>query len=411
MRVAGTQALPASLSLDAVRGLSSNREFVAFLSGALSNVEETLHAGAAAVRLRVGSGLGSSELLAMGKGWSTTTSRNQPANFDSPSPPKVRVASIADSAGGPSGPESMASDAWSLITIVLFEHDELQATLEVLELPGDIQSDRRLLAEIWAREIADLIVTAAGSDQARSVQEANRRMIEDLVHQLSNPLNASVLAVRELSADVASLVEARRLSSIDFKFRRAIRLLEKASRVVRAQRVYQALSESPSTLQGLPVRLSGAVLAQIVRQAAEESKILTEPMRRLNYRTRLDALHVNDVVDFDLDHLDQCLGQVFDNVRKYAYANSAVLVDAIRDSRTLSIRIRSTGCPVDPAEAGYVVERGWRGESARFATSEGQGLGLWIVDQLARANGARLQVQPRGDETAVVLTIPRSKAD
>jgi signal transduction histidine kinase len=58
------------------------------------------------------------------------------------------------------------------------------------------------------------------------------------------------------------------------------------------------------------------------------------------------------------------------------------------------IAVTNKGLPIAPREVSLVCQRHWRGEKAEASVGEGNGLGLWIADNIMRAHGGELQVLP-----------------
>jgi len=112
------------------------------------------------------------------------------------------------------------------------------------------------------------------------------------------------------------------------------------------------------------------------------------------------------LVEIDQSFFEQCLSNVLDNAAKYSYDSTEVeLAGACADGE-LQLLVANTGLPITPQDVPRCSERNWRGVEARSTTGEGSGLGLWIVDNLLRAMGGRLTIEPDEHRTQVVLHFP-----
>jgi signal transduction histidine kinase len=97
----------------------------------------------------------------------------------------------------------------------------------------------------------------------------------------------------------------------------------------------------------------------------------------------------------DLELLMQALNNVVDNAVKYSYSNSTIRIfGRLLPRGAFYIGVANKGIPIAPNETSQVKVRNWRGSIAKSSVGEGNGLGLWIVDQIMTAHGGELQVLP-----------------
>jgi signal transduction histidine kinase len=73
---------------------------------------------------------------------------------------------------------------------------------------------------------------------------------------------------------------------------------------------------------------------------------------------------------------------------------------------SVQLWVRDTGPGVDPAVAGSLFDRYARGASSRSHRPEGAGIGLSIVDAIARSHGGRVDVDSGPAGATFVITIP-----
>jgi CheY-like chemotaxis protein len=101
-----------------------------------------------------------------------------------------------------------------------------------------------------------------------------------------------------------------------------------------------------------------------------------------------------------------------DNAAKYSYDRSTVRVGAGIQARGSEyfIAFANEGFEVRPEEIAKLKERGYRSDRAVWATGEGSGIGLWIVDEIMKAHGGRLLIIPTQNRiTEVRLVFPLLK--
>ena len=103
--------------------------------------------------------------------------------------------------------------------------------------------------------------------------------------------------------------------------------------------------------------------------------------------------------------LAQALSNLIDNALKYAPQNGAIEV-AVRklDAGGAEISVADNGPGIADAEKSKVVERFYRGDASRG--TPGVGLGLSLVQAVAKLHGSPLQLHDQAPGLRVVLTIP-----
>ena len=110
-------------------------------------------------------------------------------------------------------------------------------------------------------------------------------------------------------------------------------------------------------------------------------------------------------VDADRELLSLALRQLLDNALKYSPSTSTIDVQAASNG-AVEITVRNSGSAIPEREQPRVVERFYRGTQARHIP--GTGMGLAIVQQIARAHGGMLTIASSPESgTAFTLSFPR----
>jgi signal transduction histidine kinase len=94
-------------------------------------------------------------------------------------------------------------------------------------------------------------------------------------------------------------------------------------------------------------------------------------------------------IDADRELLGLALRQLLDNALKYSPLTSSIEIQG-RSNGTVEIAVRNSGSMISASEQPRVVERFYRGIQARHIP--GTGMGLAIVQQIARAHGGTLTI-------------------
>ena len=113
-------------------------------------------------------------------------------------------------------------------------------------------------------------------------------------------------------------------------------------------------------------------------------------------------------VDFDL--LEQMVSNLLDNAAKYGFKNTTVTIRAgLTRGERVYLSITNRGLLFGSGETEKCKQRGYRSTQARLTATEGQGIGLWLVDQIMRAHGGELLIESPNAEgdTEVRLAFPR----
>ena len=81
-----------------------------------------------------------------------------------------------------------------------------------------------------------------------------------------------------------------------------------------------------------------------------------------------------------------------DNAFKYSYSGTCIDIRLVSANGETGICISNTGDPMSESDAKNAATRGWRGKKAKGFVGEGSGIGLWVVDAIAKAHKGRLEL-------------------
>jgi two-component system, OmpR family, sensor histidine kinase KdpD len=130
--------------------------------------------------------------------------------------------------------------------------------------------------------------------------------------------------------------------------------------------------------------------------------------RQLDGHELLMAVPAGLTVDADRELLALALRQLLDNALKYSPPNSTIAIQAASNG-AVEITVRNSGSTIAESERPRVLERFYRGARAR--NIPGTGMGLTIVQQIAKAHGGALTLSSSPQEgTAFTLSLPRGDA-
>lgn len=141
---------------------------------------------------------------------------------------------------------------------------------------------------------------------------------------------------------------------------------------------------------------------------AEEAAVVTAAVEH-------DLVAAGIMIERDFGHasvvadrarIRQVLFAILDNVRRYA-PDSTVLVQTRRTTDLVLIRCSDTGPGLPVGSEKRAFERFWRGAESRSRASGGSGLGLSVVQAIARAHGGDATIADNGGKgTSIEIWLP-----
>jgi signal transduction histidine kinase len=111
----------------------------------------------------------------------------------------------------------------------------------------------------------------------------------------------------------------------------------------------------------------------------------------------------------DRDLVFQAVSNLLDNAIKYSPAGSEVLIEVLNAPNVVTIAVSDHGAGIPPAEREKVLGRFYRAEGAQ-ELAPGSGLGLSLVNAIARHHGGEVLLEENAPGLRVSLRLPRSTA-
>lgn len=212
-----------------------------------------------------------------------------------------------------------------------------------------------------------------------SLEEARRRLLSNLVHELGRPLGAFRSATQALlgrSGEEAAL-RKELLAGMDAEADRLGRLLDDLAGL--HDQVLGTLE-----LNRLPIQLADWLARTLPpwRESAQAKGL------------KWDAALPPDLptVEVDPDRLAQVVGNLLSNAIKYTPAKGSVSVAVGVEGDEVWIRVSDTGPGIPPEEKTRIFSPFYRSHPGR-RFPQGMGLGLSIADSLVAAHGGRLELE------------------
>jgi PAS domain S-box-containing protein len=230
------------------------------------------------------------------------------------------------------------------------------------------------------------------AEEERTRRDFEQHLIGIVSHDLRNPLGAILLGLELLL----------RREGLDARMQRSLsRLHASTERAVRMVR--DLLDFTQARLGGgLKIERSAMDLHTLVRGVVEEFQA-THSARAL----RLEQTGSGDG-QWDGDRLAQMLGNLVGNALKYSPPDTPVTVRSGGEAGHVWLEVHNGGAPIASAALPRLFQPLQRAVEGIDRLSRSVGLGLYIVEQIARAHGGDVQVRSSAPEgTTFTVRLPR----
>lgn len=239
---------------------------------------------------------------------------------------------------------------------------------------------------------------------ARRAERLARQQMEfvaGVTHELHTPLAAICSAGQNLADGVVKEPEqVRRYGSVIHK---------EGTRL--SSTVGQILDFSGIQAGGRVYRSEPVAIGDVAEAALADNALA---IREAGMTAELDVADGLPEIAGDAEALRRAVGNLIGNAVKFAASGGWLRVAASLDTSgsEVQIRVEDQGPGVSGEDRRRLFEPFYRGESAETARVRGSGLGLSIVDHVARGHGGRASVEARPEGgAAFVLHLPAGSGD
>lgn len=250
-------------------------------------------------------------------------------------------------------------------------------------------STMHLFAELVSKQLdADNKLVAVQEDLSRERETAELReqFIAVLGHDLRTPLGSILLGTELLT-----------LKHPDPEARPVIERIRRSARRMAAL-VDDVLDFTRGRMgSGIPMRLCEAAVDTTLEQVVDEMRGLF-PQRPIE-ATIAPALRLR----CDPARIAQLLSNLLKNALVHGSDHAPVHVAASMIDGEFVLSVANAGPELPQSTIDGLFKPYWR--AASRSGSEGLGLGLYIVDQIARAHGGKIEVSSQGGTTAFVFRL------
>ncbi|HUS32599.1 MAG TPA: HAMP domain-containing sensor histidine kinase [Kofleriaceae bacterium] len=230
----------------------------------------------------------------------------------------------------------------------------------------------------------DVAIGYAAKHYLTMREELRERFIGVLAHDLRSPLACVTMGTEMLGVDERSEHERSLLKLV----------LESSDRMRRmVDEILGWAKRSP--VEGFPAAQRFDDMAEILQAVAQETQLVHG----------VDAIELETTGDLraelDRDRVHQAVVNLVRNAIEHGTGSAHVSASEADGGQTIVLVVRNRGALRSPnaSDISQPFERRKRATSSR-------GLGLYIVDQIARSHGAGLDMTSNLDETAVTIRWP-----
>jgi PAS domain S-box-containing protein len=235
------------------------------------------------------------------------------------------------------------------------------------------------------------------AEELAKLDQAKTTFFSNVSHELRTPLTLMLGPLEDSLAETSDLPPAMRENLVVAQ-RNSLRLLKLVNTLLdfsrieagRVQAIYQ-----PTDLAALTTDL-----ASNFRSAAERAG--------LSLTVDTPPLEVPVYVDHEM--WEKVVLNLLSNAFKHTY-HGEIAVTLRREGTNVVLRVRDTGVGIPEESQQRLFERFYRVEGAQGRTHEGTGIGLALVQELARLHGGEVWVQSEVDKGSTFsVSLPLGKA-
>lgn len=222
--------------------------------------------------------------------------------------------------------------------------------------------------------------------------ERERRFSADAAHELRTPISAIQVHLHNLEQELQDAGLAERSGSLE-KLRHSVTRM--------AQLVEQMLTLFRTNPEHYPTRLETLDLRQLTRE------VITERYELFSAKQQNISLQGESAtIQGDAFALTLLISNLLSNAGKYTPERGEILVTTGRTGRGAYIQVEDSGPGIPEQERARIFERFYRVGGDRHAShAEGSGLGLSIVEHIARLHRAEVQLDDSRFATGLSIRV------
>ncbi|HET7400432.1 MAG TPA: ATP-binding protein, partial [Usitatibacter sp.] len=268
-----------------------------------------------------------------------------------------------------------------------------------------LDSQYRSFLELAAHHAANAVSTSRAIAEERARAESLARLdqaktvfFSNVSHEFRTPLTLILGPVGDLLADEHEVLSPTQREQLEILHRSALRLQRLVNSLLDFARIEAGRAQASYVATDLGAFVGD--LASVFRSAVERAGLTLE----VEAAPGMPAAYV------DRDMLERIVMNLLSNALKFTF-EGGIAVKVWNEAGRFHVAVADSGIGIAPENLPVLFERFRRIEGSRSRTHEGSGIGLALVQELARLHGGRVGVASEvGRGTTFTVTIPEGNA-
>jgi len=223
-------------------------------------------------------------------------------------------------------------------------------------------------------------------------------MLSQFTHEMKSPLGAIKQA--------ATLLEPAN-NAVSEKDRKRLLSIIKGNNDTLFRLINNILSTARLEKSEIKLELKKENLTRVL---TNELMLLAPLIREKNIRVNIDYASEKVECEIDSEKMAEVIHNLVTNAIKFSPADSQFFISVMEKYPVVIVTIRDQGIGIPAKEIPYIFEKLYRASNSKNISVKGTGLGLYIVSQIIKLHGGRIQVKSKeGEGTEFTITLPRTR--
>ena len=292
------------------------------------------------------------------------------------------------------------------LPVLLPGHDRPRAVLVAAVSPmRALDEDYRTFFGLVATQIASGLADAQAKEAERKriaalaeIDRAKTAFFSNVSHEFRTPLTLMVGPLDDLLGDPTSTLPEETRAMLNVVHRNSLRLLKLVNTLLDFARIEAGRIEAS---------YEATDLCELTRELAS---VFRSAIERAGLDLRVDCPSLGEQVYVDRDMWEKIVLNLLSNALKFTFEGS-ISVTLQRRGKQAELAVADTGVGIATEDLPRMFERFHRVKNARSRTHEGTGIGLALVQELAKLHGGEASVQStEGSGSTFTVRIPLGHA-
>ncbi len=306
----------------------------------------------------------------------------------------------------PTGAWKVPAHSAMVLPVLLPGQEQPRAILVAAVSPmRALDEDYRTFFGLVATQIASGLADAQALEEERrraealaEIDRAKTAFFSNVSHEFRTPLTLMLGPLEDALANAYGVLPPAAAATLSVAHRNSLRLLRLVNTLLDFSRIEAGRVEAsyePTDLAALT-----AELASVFRSAIEKAGL----------RLVVDCPPLPEPAYVDRDMWEKVVLNLLSNAFKFTFEGE-ITVALRRRGERIELAVGDTGVGIAEADLPRMFQRFHRVKNARSRTHEGTGIGLALVQELAKLHGGDVSVQSReGRGSTFTVSIPAGKS-